>query len=447
MSTTPWTTEQVLALSPDASSTKNGQKLAIPGKWPTLGKAETFLWGECQGSGKKPYRTQIHLAGPAFRCSCPSRKFPCKHALGLFLLLAQQAELFTAADPPAWVVEWMTKRLQSATPAQSAKSTSKSVDSAAQAKRTQKREAKIQAGLDELDRWLQDLMRQGLATAQTQPYRFWDDIAARMVDAQAPGLARRLRSLGGIPHSGTGWIDRLLLELGKLHLLSQAYRKGEALAPAMWAEVRSQVGWSQNREELLTLATQSDAGVIQVRDRWTVLGKRVLEEDKLRIQRLWLWGETCDSPALFLSFAHGKQPLEMPLVPGVVVDAELAFFPGALPLRMLIKQLYGTPQMPTALPGCRSIEMAISVYAQALQQNPWLERIPLVLEAVIPESVRDRWRLRDLTHHWLPLDPQNVWNWELLALSGGHPITVAGEWDGLVFYPLSVWANERMVLF
>ena len=33
-----------------------------------------------------PYRTVADLAGPASKCTCPSRKFPCKHALGLMLV-------------------------------------------------------------------------------------------------------------------------------------------------------------------------------------------------------------------------------------------------------------------------------------------------------------------------------------------------------------------------
>ena len=109
-----WTSEQVLALSPDASSTKNGQKLANLAKWPLLERSDQAIWGECKGSGKKPYRTQIDLSEPAFRCSCPSRKFPCKHSLGLFLLLAGQADSFSEAAPPDWVAEWLAKRGQTA---------------------------------------------------------------------------------------------------------------------------------------------------------------------------------------------------------------------------------------------------------------------------------------------------------------------------------------------
>ena len=83
-----WNAEQILALAPDASAAKAGNALAQKSKWLRLGFDSRAVWGECQGSGKEPYRTKIDLREPAFACSCPSRKFPCKHGLGLFLLLA-----------------------------------------------------------------------------------------------------------------------------------------------------------------------------------------------------------------------------------------------------------------------------------------------------------------------------------------------------------------------
>lgn len=82
---TIWTPDTILALAPDAKSAKSGRDLATLRKWVTLGCHEQAVWGECQGSAESPYQTQIDLAEPAFHCSCPSRKFPCKHALGLFL--------------------------------------------------------------------------------------------------------------------------------------------------------------------------------------------------------------------------------------------------------------------------------------------------------------------------------------------------------------------------
>ena len=106
----PWTTEHILALAPDNSSLKAAQKLLTLSKWATLGADERALWGECQGSGSKPYLTRISLAEPAFKCSCPSRKFPCKHALALFLLHTEQTEAFSTSDPPGWVSDWLAER-------------------------------------------------------------------------------------------------------------------------------------------------------------------------------------------------------------------------------------------------------------------------------------------------------------------------------------------------
>lgn len=98
-----WTTEQILALAPDVSSAKNGKALATPSKWVTLGNNKQAIWGECQGSGKTPYQTQIDLTEVAFRCNCPSRKFPCKHGLGLLILSINEPAAFKSQAPPAWV--------------------------------------------------------------------------------------------------------------------------------------------------------------------------------------------------------------------------------------------------------------------------------------------------------------------------------------------------------
>ena len=82
-----WTQEQILALAPDASSAKNGVALATSRKWSSLGCNEKAVWGDFQGSGKEPYKTQIDLTEPAFKCTCPSRKFPCNMQFLCFFCL------------------------------------------------------------------------------------------------------------------------------------------------------------------------------------------------------------------------------------------------------------------------------------------------------------------------------------------------------------------------
>src|SRR6185312_11440125 len=102
-------------MAPDAGAAKAGRDLATGRKWRSIARrGDVAVWGECQGSGASPYQTQVDLHGPAFRCSCPSRKFPCKHGLGLLLLLSADPAAFTDAQPPEWVAAWLASRAERA---------------------------------------------------------------------------------------------------------------------------------------------------------------------------------------------------------------------------------------------------------------------------------------------------------------------------------------------
>ncbi|WP_211273086.1 SWIM zinc finger family protein, partial [Streptomyces albus] len=113
-----WTAEQVSALAPDAASRKAGGKLATPGPWSLAGAGDGAVWGLCKGSGSKPYQTVVDMEGgqgPGYKCSCPSRKFPCKHALALLLLWAQdETAVPDGGTPPDWAGEWLEGRRQRA---------------------------------------------------------------------------------------------------------------------------------------------------------------------------------------------------------------------------------------------------------------------------------------------------------------------------------------------
>ncbi|HNM44534.1 SWIM zinc finger family protein [Plasticicumulans sp.] len=183
---------QILALAPDPASAKAGEGLARRAKWLHYATDGRALWGECQGSGSTPYRTQVDLAGPAFRCSCPSRKFPCKHGLGLMLLHADVPA--ASAETPDWVGEWLAKRESraatapaapatpaEAAPAPAAKATA---DPEAAAKRAEKRLARVSAGVEALGLWLADAVRTGLDGAPQQPPGHWREADASLLPAR-----------------------------------------------------------------------------------------------------------------------------------------------------------------------------------------------------------------------------------------------------------------------
>src|SRR5688572_26364773 len=97
--------------APDQSSLAAAGKLRKPALWPlraTDGKG--LVWGECQGSASAPYRLVAALDDLAHRCSCPSRKFPCKHVLALLWQYVDTPKSFETAEPPDWAVAWAMKR-------------------------------------------------------------------------------------------------------------------------------------------------------------------------------------------------------------------------------------------------------------------------------------------------------------------------------------------------
>jgi hypothetical protein len=104
-----WSADSVLALAPDDASRRAAATLARPAPWDGAGAAGDLVWGQCAGSGKNPYQVIVDLAGPAFKCSCPSRKFPCKHALAV-LLLWSAGTIPDEREPADYARAWQEAR-------------------------------------------------------------------------------------------------------------------------------------------------------------------------------------------------------------------------------------------------------------------------------------------------------------------------------------------------
>jgi len=303
------------------------------------------------------------------------------------------------------------------------------------AERWEQREARVASGLAELDRWLCDQVRQGLAASQQAGYRHWDDIAARMVDAQAPGLAERLRALAAVPHSGPGWEGRLLEEYALLRLLAVAYRERAALPPPLRDTVRSRIGFTVRRADVL-------ASGQPVRDHWQVLGRRDFDADRLRTRRVWLQGRTSGRYALVLSFAAAGQSLDDSLTVGTAADADLVFYPAAIPLRALVAT--SRDEIRPGPPPGEDVAELLASWAKALGEDPWLDSWPAVLTATPARSPAPR--LFDASGDALPLHPGAGDCWTLFALSGGSPLTVTGEWTPRGLWPLTAWDEGGMAV-
>lgn len=421
---TAWTTDQVLTLAPDDGSAKSGKGLADVRHWSSLGCNESVVWGECKGSGAKPYQTRIALEGPAFKCTCPSRKFPCKHSLGLFLVFVQNREALTQSEPPGWVADWLKTRGERAQKKAERAADAKPPDPEEQARRLAKRESRVEQGVAEISLWLHDLVRHGLAWAQMQPMSFWNNMAARMVDAQAPGLARRVREMALTPASGEGWHSRLLEQLFRLYLLIQAWGKIEKLDEGAREDVRAAIGFTVAKETVIAQPNVSDT--------WLVMAREIEEEeDGIRTQRIWLWGRQTRRPALVLSFAHRTlSAFDFSLPVGGAIDGTLAFYPSAVPLRALVTNHRDSSAPWPEAAGYGSISSMLEGCADALALNPWLEKIPVLIDFARLYRADGTWTIADCDGKTLPVAVLDMKGWHGLAVSGGRACSIFGEWDG-----------------
>ncbi|MCY1145346.1 DUF5691 domain-containing protein [Actinoplanes sp. Pm04-4] len=419
-----WPAAQVETLAPDPPSVKAARGLSTPGSWSATGRLDDILWGQCRG-----YQVCVDLAGPAFKCNCPSRKIPCKHALGLLLLWSESD--VSAAPPAAFAREWQTARAARAAAKPKAAATP---DPAAAAKRVEQRAERVAGGLAELRRWLDDQIRQGLAGAQRGGPQPFETMAARLVDAQAPTAAGAVRRLGSVAGVGPHWADRLLGELALLQLLVSGYDRLTELPPELAATVRSRIGFPVATDDVL-------AGP-RVSDRWQVLGQVDSDDGALTTRRTWLRGAGQGRFALVLSFAAPGQPLVSDLVPGTEFRGELTFYPGSAPLRALVAERVSAAEAFREPDGAVPPAEALAFYSATVAAEPWRFDAPVLLSGVVPSA--DGW-LVDESGAALPLAPGHREPWWLLAAAGGQPATVAAEWSPIGLRPLAAWAEGAYV--
>ena len=413
--------------------------------WTDEGCTGRAVWGQCQGSGKTPYRAVVELAGPAYSCSCPSRKFPCKHALAL--LLRWSTQRVPDADQPAdYAAAWLATRDERAERAvarepggatRSAGRAATKPDPEAGAKRAKARAAKVSAGLDELQRWLGDQVRTGLAALPTKGYAAFEPIAARMVDAQAPAVAGWLRGLPAVIAGGGAWPERLLEELALLHLLVEAHRRideFDTTAPELAATVRQHVGYPVAKELVLQRPPVSDL--------WSVWASRDSEAGNLLQRTVWLQGKQSGQHAVVLSFAAPGRLLDAGLVPGTAFTGALHFYPGARASRALVGE-HSTPGRP-AYPTAGPVSTALAAVAASLAADPWARDTAVWVDGV-PVRVGGDWVVADAVGDALPLRAAEPDLWRLMATCGGRRLPILLDWSPTGWAPLAVAAADGLV--
>lgn len=222
-------TEQfILMQAPNPAAAENGRKLSKKGSFTNRCRTEdsTLYWAACAGSGKNPYRTSIDFSssdsGPICRCSCPSRQFPCKHALGLMFEMAAEKE-FVVADIPADLAEKRAKQAARAAKKEAGDpqpAKPKKTNTAAQKKKLQQQ----LEGLAQAERMVTDLLSSGVSTLSGSSAQSFEKLAKDLGNYYLTGpqiafsrIALTVRQIQTHPEQSSALYGEALRVLVALH--------------------------------------------------------------------------------------------------------------------------------------------------------------------------------------------------------------------------------------
>jgi hypothetical protein len=241
-----------------------------------------------------------------------------------------------------------------------------------------------------------------------------------------------MRRIGGLVGVGPSWHERVLGELGMVHLITEAGRRLPTLDEDLADSVRTAIGWTIRQADVLDRPPETD--------RWHVLGRSDTLEDRIVVRRLWLRGEQSGAWALSLSFAAYGQSLDDRFAVGSAIRADLHRYPGRNEVRCGFGHVFGDPEPIGPTVRSASLAGACDEVGTALSGVPWLERWPVTVAAA-PTLHQGAWLLADHTGS-LPIAGLPAEWPTLVAVSGGHPVTLTAEWTPGGLVPLAAHRAE-----
>lgn len=442
--------EKIEAMAPDQASLDAARKLLDGKKWPSshISPEHEFIWGECQGSGSTPYRSCASLKDFGYKCTCPSRKFPCKHTLALLWRYNQKPQEFTAEEIPQWVNDWSGRRrtgtASAATPQadtrknilaavevetdQTARNDSKKTATAKENNQKQ-REKAILSGLEDFTFWLSDIFDNGLLAFMQNCTQQCQQAAKRLVDAKASGLAVQVDELASdiLQIAEADKLRYVSQKLSAFYLLAKAYPQQHALPVLLRQDARRLIGWTMTREQLL----QAEDAERQTGD-WLIIAQREhFQNDGLRRIETWIRQINADSHrfAVLIDYYHASMgAVVSPFHAGETLSGTVVYFPSATPLRAMLADYRLADNRSTYRVGGSPLASALAQRLSQRTRNPWLANWPMaVSRAKIIQTADGQFWLNE-GNSFIPLSSPD--RKALLTLAGVELTEASVTWDG-----------------
>lgn len=248
------TQDFIEAAAPNAEAAKNGRGLVLKNKFLTLHHSpdETLWFGQCQGSGKTPYLCSADFTvpdKPVYRCTCPSRQFPCKHSLGLLYAFVE-GKKFTSAEVPE---ELAAKREKTAGRAEKRKADIEKPVKVNKAALAKKIKAQLE-GIDLLEKLTHDIVRLGIGNMNAKTAHELEEQAKQLGNAYLPGAQSALRRYTKLFYSEQ---DEERTTAGREAVYSEALDQ----LGRLYALIRKGRAYLQMRLDDPALAPETDTGI------------------------------------------------------------------------------------------------------------------------------------------------------------------------------------------
>jgi hypothetical protein len=402
------------SLAPNAAAIKNGWGLVKKNQFVILNKSEdgSLLFGECKGSGSSHYLTSVDFINevPTARCSCPSRQFPCKHALGLMYSFVMGTD-FLVAPIPEDIVEKRAKSVQRQEKKKEQSETPRKVNKTALQKKIK---AQLE-GLQMLERQIHQILRAGIATLDPKKRKSMEETAKQLGNDYLKELQHELREFILLWEQKLSEERLYSLAYEKLQLLYSICKKGKIYLAQKLEEEEMRPDMETSIEEKLGHIWQ----LAELREQNSLIANAHLVQlsfssQKSEARKEWIdegiWLELTEGHLFYTKnyrpFRAAKQMKEEDSIFQVVQTKELFVYPGEGNKRVRWEeyQLAGKPDMKNILEHAKpSINEVIKQVRNQLKV-PIADKHPLALLAFSKVGKVDgEWLLEDVSEVRLSL--------------------------------------------
>ncbi len=307
------------------------------------------------------------------------------------------------------------------------------------------------AGIERLERWLEDQVLFGVVHVEADPYASLEPLAARLTDDQLGGAAAAMRAWIGKVGATPDWVARLGEDLGYWHLLGRMAQQHERLDARQFAGIAFAFGYRFQAAKLDPLG-------LRQADRWTCVGVETGNEDALFYRRTHWRGTAPGAAGVQHTYSYGSPPPPSTLAVGEWTETSMHVYPDGLPGRLVLPEgvtIHAKGDLPHHF-GSWAQQRAWQ--AACLRRQPWRRSFPVAIGPVRLAVARTRageHRVRivdgagegvalDLVRKEIGADAGQAALLQVLACVGAEELVLFGELSGGKLRAMSFWHAGRM---